>query len=321
MTRTGIQWTWREGPAGLVPDSGFTWNPLVGCRRISPGCQNCYAERLLATRLRSHPVYQGLAVMRKTGPRFTGEHRIVADRLDEPLRKKSAKGCKVFVNDLGDLFFEGHTFEQIAAVYGVMAACPEITFQVLTKRIDRALAWYAWVGSTAEHPLSVIAGEGARLAPGWKPLNSGELHWPLPNVWLGVSIEDQQRADERVPKLLKLPAAVRFLSCEPLLEDVDWRAGRGISWVIVGGESGPDARPFDLAWARSILAQCKDAGVACFVKQLGAKPFEMRRDPTYVDEREDEESIALADSHGGDPEEWPVDLRIRQFPKLMPRSA
>ena len=131
---------------------------------------------------------------------------------------------------------------------------------------------------------------------------------PWPNVWLGTTVEDQQRADERLPHLVSVPAVVRFLSCEPLLERVDltrwlpWGFRRGIDWVIIGGESGPGARPFMLHWARDLVAQCRGAGVAPFVKQLGSRPTDSITD------------VHLRDSAGGDMAEWPADLRVREFP-------
>jgi protein gp37 len=133
----------------------------------------------------------------------------------------------------------------------------------------------------------------------------------LPNVWLGVSVENQQYADERIPLLLQTPAALRFISAEPLLGPLDLQPAvryAPIDWVIVGGESGPGARPFDLAWARSIVQQCQAAGVACFVKQVGAKPV-FEGTPVGVFEGYDYE-----DPKGGDPSEWPEDLRVREFP-------
>lgn len=340
MNPTAIQWTWRRGEDGeLVPKTGSTWNPLLGCRRISPGCENCYAERLISTRLSKHKHYLGIAKMTEKGPRFTGETRFVVDRLTDPLR--ATKGRNVFVCDLSDLFFEGNTFEQIAAVYGIMALARHHTFQVLTKRPRRAVGFYDWVDARGAElgldPFSVCTREARRVLPAYRPLRAKNLQvehpWPLWNVQVGVSVEDQKRANERIPLLLKMPAALRFLSVEPLLEKVDLSdlvvdgrpgaehhidalrceepgededfGGRTIDWVIVGGESGPNARPFDLAWARSIVEQCRVVSKPCFVKQLGAKPVHMRR--------EDEEALVLSDSHGGDPAEWPEDLRVRQL--------
>ena len=157
----------------------------------------------------------------------------------------------------------------------------------------------------------------------------------LPNVWLGVSVEDQKMSDERQEWLLSTPASVRFLSVEPMLEEIDLRLGRDSldqwsaaprpDWVIVGGESGPKARPFDIAWARSVVAQCKAAGVACFVKQLGARPIPLtpmrlpsfdavtgRRHRGWIEDGHH----AISDPAGADPAEWPEDLRVREFPRL-----
>jgi protein gp37 len=147
--------------------------------------------------------------------------------------------------------------------------------------------------------------------------------WPLPNVWLGVSVEDQKTADERIPLLLKTPAAVRFVSYEPALGPVDFERwvdrttdGSGIDWLIIGGESGPGARPCDIEWIRSAVRQCKAAGVAVFMKQLGAKPGKSIRAPDSDHSGRDYwEPIKLKSRKGGDPTEWPADLRVREFPK------
>src|SRR5208337_2936510 len=146
----------------LVPFSGATWNPIAGCRRVSPGCGNCYAERLLATRLRTHPAYVGLAVMGEHGPRFTGDHRLIPERLDAPLR--ATKGRGIFGCDLSDLFYEGNTNEEIAAVLGIMSIAKQHTFFVLTKRAKRMLAWFQWVRSHVAE-LEVEAGYVAELHP------------------------------------------------------------------------------------------------------------------------------------------------------------
>jgi protein gp37 len=170
----------------------------------------------------------------------------------------------------------------------------------------------------------------------WATVHGGAFQWPLPNVWLGVSVEDQQRADERIPLLLQTPAAVRFLSVEPLLGPISFRWAkwhdyksapvnpedgrqhlneydgfRGIGWVIAGGESGPGARPCDVSWVRSIVAQCKAAGVPCFVKQLGANVSGYNPHGTWVRGRPH-----FYDSKAGDMAEWPEDLRVRQMPEV-----
>jgi protein gp37 len=160
--------------------------------------------------------------------------------------------------------------------------------------------------------------------------------WPsllARNIWLGTSVENQAAAEERIPILLQIPASIRFLSCEPLLEAIDMHPwidctcneisgtcincqGGGIHWMIVGGESGPGARPMDVAWARSIVRQCKDRGVACFVKQLGKHPIQIDRVNTASGVRGNPEGVRLTDKKGGDPAEWPEDLRVREFPTV-----
>lgn len=261
-----------------------TWNPVRGCSLVSPGCTHCYAMRQ-AVRIKS---YEGLTKPSKAGPVWTGEVRTAPEMLDRPLRWRKPR--LIFVNSMSDLFHESIPFEYIAAVFGVMAACPQHTFQVLTKRPERAVEWFEWIGEPF-----------AQASPQWRCFYSlGNAHpkpiaveapldgslWPLPNVWLGTSVEDQPRADERVLQLLRCPAAVRFLSCEPLLAPVSFRWAewspraaelvenhldglRALDWVIVGGESGHRARPMDPQWARSIRDQCEEAGVPYFFKQWG----------------------------------------------------
>jgi protein gp37 len=229
--------------------------------------------------------YEGLVKLGKQGPQWTSEGRFVTDKLDEPLRWK--KPARVFVNSMSDLFFEEFSNEQIAAVFGVMAAASQHTFQVLTKRPQRMLEWFAWVEKRGE--------DGLRMFPyddlGWRirqmlSVSAGKhrvnMHpnrggpWPLPNVHLGVSVENQATADERIPVLLQVPAAVRWVSYEPALGPVKFgdvpgqsRVGATIpDWIVIGSESGPGARPMQIEWADNAVKQCKVAGVACFVKQI-----------------------------------------------------
>jgi protein gp37 len=331
-----------------------TWNPVRGCSRVSPGCDNCYAMRVAhrfagpavqdpsgdVGRDKAAGPYHGLTVLRpKTASRpgvdWSGRVRFVPEMLDEPLRWR--KPQRVFVNSMSDLFHEGLDNEQIAAVFGVMAACPQHTFQVLTKRPKRAAAWFRWIAEQ-EHP---DGGPGAADVCGVMAANHGaeidwlgiKARWPLPNVWLGVSVENQDVADERIPLLLRIPAAVRFISAEPLLGPldlitvrernehtagievvrdalranalsvIDYAQGNALDWVIVGGESGAGARPFHFNWARAVIYQCRAASVACFVKQVGARPL-----------RSDGQGFAITDRKGGDMAEWPESLRVRQFP-------
>lgn len=276
-----------------------TWNPIVGCSIVSPGCTNCYAMRFAGTRLANNsatPHYAGTTVLSKAGPVWTGKLALAPERtLLEPLRRK--KPTMYFVNSMGDLFHEDCSDQWIDRVFAVMALCPQHTFQVLTKRSRRMLQYFTWQrgDEPIPGPASWILEEARSLSgTGWNL-----TEWPLPNVWLGVSAERQQEADERIPDLLDTPAAVRFVSAEPLLGPIDFaRLSQGehqidalqsyiatplgggiveheptdtpsLDWVIVGGESGPGARPMHPDWARSIRDQCQAAGVPFFFKQWG----------------------------------------------------
>jgi len=267
-----------------------TWNPVTGCREVSPGCQFCYA-RTMHNRLRA----MGQA---KYGEPFHTV-RFHPAALEEPLRRR--KPTTWFVNSMSDLFHPALDFWDIAAVFGVMAACPQHTFQVLTKRADIMRAWFHWIaGADGCPPLVNCNGAALCLEVATHPDgDGGPLHtrycadpdgpWPLPNVWVGVSAENQATADERVPQLLQVPAAVRFVSAEPLLGPLelahympqyccngDSCACRGgttqpppfVDWVIAGCESGPKARPAEADWFRSIRDQCVAAGVPFFLKQM-----------------------------------------------------
>ena len=296
---TGISWT----------DS--TWNPTVGCAVVSPGCTNCYAMKMAGTRLVETPIYRGLTKPSKAGPVWTGEVRVNEKALTLPLRWRKPR--RIFVNSMSDLFHENLPDEAIDRVFAVMALAPQHTFQVLTKRSAR-MREYATRLSRSIAPLEKAARDlGYTFKFEGRPL----LPWPIRNVWLGVSCEDQARADERISDLLATPAAVRFISAEPLLGPLDLRVWmpddryteqESISWVIAGGESGPGARPFDVAWARSLRDQCKAAGVACFVKQMGANVTGPHANGINVT------TLKFRDRAGGDPSEWPADLRVREFP-------
>ncbi len=188
-----------------------TWNPITGCTLASPGCQHCYAADLAATRLSQHPSREGLTRRNAAGvAAWTGEVRLNEQWLDQPLRWRRPR--RIFVCAHADLFHEAVPDEWIDRVFAVMALAPQHTFQVLTKRAARMRKYLA------ANPGIRIRTEMQRLAG---PLPVIEMDWPLPNVWLGVSAEDQQRADERIPDLLATPAAVRFGSFEPLLGPVD----------------------------------------------------------------------------------------------------
>lgn len=327
-----------------------TWNPLRGCSRVSEGCCNCYAEAVAARFSGPGQPYEGLAERTERGPRWTGEVRLIREKLDQPLRWRRPR--RVFVNSMSDLFHESVPFETIAAIYGVMAAAPQHTFQVLTKRPARAREFFEWLDAKASACQLVFPYDSqawrrlhclnakALIATGHRRCVIQNPVWPPPNVWLGVSVEDQATADERIPLLLKCPAAVRWVSAEPLLGPVDFVMATGntsfdgggdfgpdrtFDWVVVGGESGPRARPCDVTWVRSIIVQCRVAGVPVFVKQLGSKARSARpRDHTdrlrsKVCAETGLTGLVLRNRKGGDPSEWPEDLRVREWPDGVSR--
>jgi protein gp37 len=296
-----------------------TWNPVRGCVKVSPGCAHCYAETF-AERWRGvpgHSYAQGFDL------------RLVPEKLAEPLRWKTPR--RVFVNSMSDLFQDGVPDEYIDQVFAVMALAPEHTFQVLTKRAERL---QSYLTTSSRHAAIVAAMDMPSWLPAGRPFPRVPENWPMPNVWLGVSVENQHFANERIPLLLQTPAAVRFISAEPLLGPVDLRcvaprddfwvdaldtpdASRRLQWVIVGGESGVGARPCDLASVRALVAQCGAAGVPCFVKQLGAHPQQrvMYGPATFAaDQVVHSEALRLTSRKGGDMTEWPADLRVREWP-------
>lgn len=323
---TAIQWTDR------------VWNPVSGCTKVSKGCQHCYAERQADRKLPKGGF---------TDRPFT-EVRTHANRLDIPLHWR--KPQRVFVNSMSDLFHEDVPGDFIDQVFAVMALCPQHTFQVLTKRPWRMRDYL----SGSDYRNEQISIEAESMSGTDRHTEDLQPRWrlPLPNVWLGVSVEDQATADERIPVLLETLAALRWVSYEPALGPVDfgkagglpvyrfadkpiemidgltgrslgfsaalagsWRRHDGnmhswLNWIVVGGESGPGARPFDIAWARRTVEQCKAAGVACFVKQLGARPVYRGRDDDSL------LRMWLNDRKGGDIEEWLADLRVREWPEV-----
>jgi protein gp37 len=339
MADTKIEWADR------------VWNPIAGCSVLSPGCTNCYAMRQAARveRMGTAPHYAGLTRPSKAGPVWTGNIAVAPDEtLTAPLRWRKPK--RIFVNSMSDLFHEAVPDAVVDRVFAVMALCPQHTFLVLTKRAKRMRAFLGGDRWATGHTTERIGWAGFQmvdqgLAPAGAGIVSALLHgptppvpgvafprpeiWPLANVWLGVSVEDQRRADERIPHLLATPAAVRWISAEPLLGPVDLRPwlsdedgcqscddggdygtphclkpGRPVGercptaqavfvndegppdqdgapewcvplrvtldWVVVGGESGPKARPMHPDWARSLRDQCAAAGVPFFFKQWGA---------------------------------------------------
>lgn len=255
-----------------------TWNPIVGCSLASPGCTNCYAMRFAGTRLGHVSKYDGLTQPAKLGPVWTGKLAFDEKALLAPLGWKKPR--MVFVNSMGDLFHEDCPDEWIDRVFAVMALCPQHTFQVLTKRSAR-MREYLQRRCADRTP---VIQEQANITQ--QPVRFAELPaWPLPNVWLGVSVEDQQRADERIPDLLATPAAIRWISAEPLIGPVDLMIPgfAKLDWVVAGGESGPGSRPMHPDWARSLRDQCAAAGVPFFFKQWGEyHPADQRKDANQI---------------------------------------
>ncbi len=285
---TGIEWTHIPGY------KGETWNPIVGCSIDSPGCKNCYAMRRANRLLDGNPKtphYAGTTKKVNGKPVWTGKVARASEKtLTAPLRW--GKPRAIFVNSMGDLFHENVQDEWIDEVFYMMHMAARHIFIILTKRPERMKKYMEDLSPwhRVKRPrLNEIFGSEERAASADYFSMVREQPWPLPNVWLGVSVEDQKRADERIPYLLETPAAVRFISCEPLLGVVDLNTAemnndpnlkinplRGalpafqkLDWVIAGGESGPHARPMHPRWLRSLRDQCQAANTPFFFKQWG----------------------------------------------------
>lgn len=266
-----------------------TWNPLRGCSKVDLDCRNCYAERIAARFDRPGLAYEGTT----TDGKWNGSVVLVDEVLNEPLRWRRPR--MVFVNSMSDVWAPGVPFSFIMAMFAVMATCAQHTFQILTKRPATAAKWFSDLHAIAStvrgkrpgreidredtiewkisHLLAgaAITRHGVRIdTPTSVGVSAGNVDaWPLPNVWIGTSV-GHAAAMHRIDELRAVPAAVRFLSLEPLhgpLPDLDLT---GIDWVIVGGESGPNARPMHPDWARDIRDQCLAANVPFFFKQWGA---------------------------------------------------
>ncbi len=218
-----------------------TLNPTTGCTKLSPGCKNCYAE-VMARRLKAmgKPQYQNVVNGRG---RWTGQIEFAPSVLDKP--RKRQKPTTYFIDSMSDLFHVNVRLEWLTAIWQMMADTPQHTYQILTKR---------------QQTMFVAADVMAAR------------YGLLDNVWLGVSVENQAMADERIPYLVDTTAAIRFLSVEPLLGEIDLSEWiNEVDWVIVGGESGPNARPIEADWVRSLRDQCQEAEVPFFFKQWGGK--------------------------------------------------
>ena len=274
---TGIQWTEE------------TWNPTTGCDRISPGCDNCYALTM-AKRLKGmgQAKYQTDGDPRTSGPGFG--LAVHPDSLDAPLHWRKPR--MTFVDSMSDLFHARVPEPFIGGVWNTMALTERHTYQVLTKRSPR---------------MRRVLTKWADAGWYWRKEDlvwCGPIPGPLLNVWLGTSIESA-RYIRRADDLRETPAAVRFLSLEPLLGPLPSLSFEGIDWAIIGGESGKGARPLDLGWVRELVARGQDAGTAMFVKQLGS---------CWAHGRSKHD-------HGGDWDDWPADLRVREYPNRAEVSA
>lgn len=325
--KTEIQWT------------EATWNVATGCTKCSPGCANCYIERTPPFRMHGRKFVRG-----------TTGIVLHQDRLSIPLHWNKPK--RIFVNSLSDLFHDDIPDDFIDQIFAVMALCPQHTFQCLTKRHRRMFEWF-----NRKPPFPKSVGEqnvGERIEAMRGSIEDAPYHvppfpgWPLPNVWLGVSVENQHFAAERIPILLKTPAVVRWISAEPLLGPVDldtegkdglhalgcgdsshknlYEHCNGLDWVVCGGESGPRARPLRMQWARALMEQCKESGVPFFMKQLGVTPISDRKEtddwsPLFRDSAKQkptgEFGFLFSLGKNGDPEDWPMDLQVREWPKTL----
>lgn len=346
MNRTSIEWT------------DFTANPLKyrdaaghvvwGCVHASPGCQNCYAETLAKRYGRGGPFT--VPVMNGLTP-FLDDDELHKMLTAKSVGGKPVSGSKCFPFDMTDVFGEWVPNELLDRIFAVLAIRDDVTWQLLTKRAERMRA-YLSDPKTPDRIANII---GFRYA---KPERARSLigqdgtgfsvapRWPLPNVWPGVSGEDQERYEDRVIHLMRTPATVRFVSVEPVLGDIDLRLRFHsdssdptgprvrdlIHWVIVGAESGVGARPPELRWIRSLVRQCQAAGVAAFVKQLGPV-VETRNDDGFegdtptswpMDTRTRDVDLGYQGDplhvflrkKGGDPSQWPEDLRVREYPEV-----
>lgn len=309
---TGIAWT------------NHTHNEWIGCDKVSPGCTNCYAE-----------VHRAVKILKVEWGKGKPRHLTSIANRRKPLAwnraaEQAGERRRVFSSSLSDWLDPAVPAPWLAGLLGLIDATPNLDWQLLTKRPD---LWRERMAIVVRLTGADVRGHefsGRKVALEWLDGNAP------PNVWLGTTVEDQRRADERIPALLQIPARVRFLSMEPLLEAVDLETvygalpesamtchygeahrartcdcAPGVDWVIVGGESGAKARAFSLAWARDIVQLCENAGVAVFVKQMGDNP----RDFGDVGQDDCEAKLLFAARQGADPTEWPEDLRIQQFPQ------
>ena len=272
-SKSNIEWT------------GGTWNPTYGCDKVSAGCKNCYAMRDVYRIGCAHPdKYGGLVEMRTSGPEWTGKLKMAPDKVDLPLRWKDPR--KIFVNSLSDLFHNKIPFDFIDDCFVTMLLAERHTFQVLTKRPENMSEYFEHARERITEKLidkidktgwaKFSSSKDGKRSRKWVEEWVAEGAWPLPNVWLGVSVEDQDSAYRRIPFLHTIPAAVKWLSMEPLLAETRLNIGMDdattrdlIDWVVVGGESGPKARPLKSEWVDIIHEDCERIGIPFHFKQWG----------------------------------------------------
>jgi protein gp37 len=320
MGKTSIEWT------------DFSTNPIrardkttgaVGhhCEKISSGCAHCYAANL--QKRFNMPAFGGVKSELPENIEIFLDHSV----LEKVVKRR--KSTKYFWCDMTDMFGWWVTDEMLDWCFAAMALTGQHTHQVLTKRPERALEYL----QSRSKSIKYWQGKARELGYSLQYEGIGMVGFPLPNVWLGVSVENQEQADARIPHLLKTPAAVRFLSCEPLLgpldlskyltcaycegPEADYHTAclTTVNWVIIGGESGRGARLLSTKWVRDIRDQCKAAGVARFIKQLGKDYYEDDKSGA----RRRYSSVDPKDTKGGNWDHWPEDLRIREFPESAAR--
>jgi protein gp37 len=311
MKRTNIEWT--DLSANPLKYRDASGQVVWGCVKKSSGCANCYAETIAHHWQRGGPFTR--ATMEGLTP-FLSEEELYHILTAQRIGGKPVAGSKCFLGDMTDVFGDWVSDELLDTLFAAIAMRRDVTFQVLTKRADRMADYFRTPDRKQKIAGRVM--DLSNMLARQRQSHTARLKLdefsaafagsgPIRNLWLGVSAENQAAADERIPHLLATPAAVRFLSCEPLLGPLDlsaylWKASaagydwpsgqpaepteearRELHWVIVGGESGPGARPFRVEWARSLVQQCREAGVACFVKQdSGPKPGAQGRIPLEI---------------------------------------
>lgn len=277
-------------------------NVVIGCDKVSAGCKNCYAERgTIARVLRA----KGIETWGNAGVRQDVKGFVALARKLNRQGEKTGIRPRFFANSNSDWLDDKWSVAQRATLLQTIHDCPNVDFLLLTKRAENFMPLLNR-NTNPDEPFTT--------AYEWSIGDAPE------NVWIGGSVENQAMADERIPELLKIPARVRFLSCEPLLGPVDishWMVeggGGGLDWIIVGGESGRGARPCNVEWIRGIVQQCKAAGVPCFVKQLGRHAVAVH-DKKFCPACDGAAyPMELSDAKGGNPADWPEDLRVREFP-------